>query len=259
LLRYSANLHFLFGECADFLDRFAAARAAGFTAVEFPHPYLYPVAQLQPQLRDHDLACVLINLPMGDLSRGEKGMACLPERTAEFRASVGQAIAMAQKLGCPRANCMAGIAPAGAEAALMRATLVDNLRFAARAFAEAGLTLCLEALNTVDVRGYAVSSCQDALDVIAAVDAPNLRLQFDIYHLYLSERAGLLPLLARALPQIEHVQIADFPGRHEPGSGEIPWAEALALLDRAGYAGWVGAEYHPSPGKTTAETLGWRK
>jgi hydroxypyruvate isomerase len=259
VLRYSANLHFLFTERENFLDRFAAARAAGFTAVEFPHPHLYPREDLRRCLREQQLACVLYNLPMGDLARGEKGMACLPDRRDEFRAGVSQAIEMAQVLDCPRANCMAGIAPPGADRAQLRSTLIENLGFAARAFERAGLTLCLEALNPLDVPGYLVASYQDAIDVIAAVGAPNLRLQFDIYHLYVSERGQLLARLKEALPLIEHVQIADFPGRREPGSGEIPCAEALALLDHAGYPGWVGAEYHPSWGRTTEGTLSWRR
>jgi hydroxypyruvate isomerase len=259
VLRYSANLHFLFSESGDFLARFAAARAAGFAAVEFPHPYLYLREDLRRCLREQGLACVLYNFPMGDAARGEKGMACLPDRRDEFRAGVQEAIAMAQVLECPRANCMAGIAPPGADRAQLRATLIDNLRFAARAFERAGLTVCLEALNPLDVPGYMVASYQDAIDVIGAVGAPNLRLQFDVYHLYVSERDALLARLREALPLVEHVQIADFPGRHEPGSGEAPCAEALALLEGAGYAGWVGAEYHPRPGRSTVETLDWRR
>jgi hydroxypyruvate isomerase len=257
--RYSANLHFLFTEFGEFLDRFSPARDAGFSAVEFPHPYLHPADELRRRLESNRLTCVLYNLPMGDLGRGEKGMACLPDRRDEFRASVAEAVAMADVLGCPRANCMAGIAPPGADREELRATLIDNLQLAARAFARAGLTLTLEALNPVDVPGYLVGSCQQALDIIAEVGAPNLRFQFDVYHLYLTERDHLLARLEQALPLIEHVQIADFPGRHEPGSGQIPWAPVLARLDQAGYTGWVGAEYHPSPGKTTPQTLGWRR
>jgi hydroxypyruvate isomerase len=259
VLRYSANLHFLFTEAGDFLDRFAASRAAGFTAVEFPHPYLYPREDLRRRLHDQGLACVLYNFPMGDLAKGEKGTTCLPDRRGEFRAGVSQAIEMAQTLDCPRANCMAGIAPPGADRAQLRATLIENLQFAARAFERAGLTLCLEALNPLDVPGYMVGSYQDAIDIIAAVGAPNLRLQFDVYHLYVSERSALLARLHQALPLIEHVQIADFPGRREPGSGEIPCEQVLALLEGARYTGWVGAEYHPSPGRSTAETLSWRR
>jgi len=257
--RYSANLHFLFTEFSDFLDRFSAARAAGFAAVEFPHPYLFPPEELRRRLDAHGLACVLYNLPMGDPARGEKGMACLPDRRDEFRASVAAAVTMAGMLACPRANCMAGIAPPGADRGQLRATLIDNLRLAARAFERAGLTLTIEALNPLDVPGYMIGSCQEALDIIAEVGAPNLRFQFDVYPLYVTERERLLPRLVQALPLIEHVQIADFPGRHEPGTGQIPWAQALDQLDQSGYSGWVGAEYHPSAGKTTPQTLGWRR
>ena len=257
--RYCANLHFLFTEVGDFLDRFAAARRAGFRAVEFPHPYKYPAAELRRHLDEQDMTCVLFNLPMGDPGRGEKGLAGLPGRQTEFRAGVERAIAMAQLLRCPRANCLAGIAPAGLDPGLLRATLVENLRWAARAFAEAGLTLCLEALNTVDVPGYLVTSSHAALDLIAEVGEANLRFQFDLYHLHVMEGPALLARLQQVLPLVEHVQIADHPGRHEPGTGCVPWAQALALLDGLNYQGWVGAEYHPSPGKRTEETLGWRR
>jgi hydroxypyruvate isomerase len=257
--RFSANLHFLFAELPQFLDRFAAAARAGFRAVEFPHPYLHPAAELRRRLDDNQLECVLINFPMGDTARGEKGTAGLPDRVGEFRASVAQAIDMARALGCPRANCMAGIAPPGADPERLRATLIDNLGFAARAFAAAGLTVTLEALNPRDVPGYLVGTVQAAADVIAAVGADNLRFQFDLYHLYLAEGDRLLSRLDESVPLIEHVQIADAPGRHEPGTGEVPWQAALTLLDGRGYAGWVGAEYHPSPGRRTEDTLGWMR
>jgi hydroxypyruvate isomerase len=253
LPRFSANLHFLFGE-VPFLDRFAAAATAGFTAVEFPDPHAHPLGELAARLRDHRLECALLNLPMGDRARGEMGIACLPDRVVEFRAGLPRAIAVAQALGCPRLNCMAGRAPAGADERTLRATLVENLRQAAAACASAGLELTLEPLNSADNPDIFVRGSRQAEELIAEVGAANLRLQFDCYHLQIME-GGLSDSLARLLPLIGHVQIGDVPGRHEPGSGQIPFPELFALLDGLGYRGWVGAEYRPS--RRTEETLAW--
>lgn len=252
-LRFSANLHFLFPEYP-FLDRFAAAARAGFRAVEFPNPYDHSPDELAARLRAHDLACVLLNLPMGDAARGDKGIACLPDRVDEFRAGLARALPLAARLGCPRLNCMAGRAPAGADPGVLRATLVDNLRFAARAFRAAGLTVCLEALSTTEVPGFFLSGSADALALIAEVDEPNLRFQLDCYHLHLMNE-DVPSVVARTLPLVGHVQIADAPGRHEPGSGVIAFAPIFAALERGGYDGWIGAEYHPS--RATDQTFGW--
>lgn len=257
--RFSANLHFLFPEHA-LLARFAAARAAGFTAVEFPDPYSYPLPALTARLAEHDLACVLINLPMGDPTRGDKGLACLPDRQDEFRASVARGVAAARALGCPRANCMAGVAPPGADPALVHATLVDNLRFAARAFGDAGLTLTTEALNTRDVPGFFLSGSDQAAALIAEVAEDNLRFQLDLYHMRMMGE-DVLATIARHFPIIEHVQFAEVPGRHEPGprdDGGVPFHAAAAALDARGYRGFMGAEYHPrDPNKGTLATLAW--
>jgi hydroxypyruvate isomerase len=197
---------------------------------------------------------VLLNFPMGDRARGEMGIACLPDRVAEFRESVPRAIAAARALGCPRLNCMAGRQPAGAEPGALRATLIANLRLAAEACARAGLEVCLEPLNTVDHPDIFVRGSAQAVSLIDEVGASNLRLQFDCYHLQLME--GDLPAsLERLLPLIGHVQIGDVPGRHEPGSGDLPYPALFALLDRLGYPGWVGAEYRPS--RRTEDTLAW--
>jgi hydroxypyruvate isomerase len=251
--RFSANLHFLFGE-RPFLERFAAAARAGFRAVEFPDPYRHSADELTAGLRAERLACVLLNFPMGDRARGEMGIACLPDRMEEFRASVPRAIAAARALGCPRLNCMAGRQPAGADPHRLHATLVQNLRLATAACARAGLEVCLEPLNTRDHPDIFLRGSQQALALIEEVGASNLRLQFDCYHLQLME-GGLAVALERLLPSIGHIQIGDVPGRHEPGSGEIDYPTIFALLDRLGYRGWVGAEYHPS--RPTEETLGW--
>jgi hydroxypyruvate isomerase len=250
--RFSANLGFLFTE-EPLLDRFAAAARAGFTAVELPAPY-GQIAAIGDRLRAFGLTLALFNLPMGDASHGDRGIACLPDRVPEFQSSVALAVETARLLGCRTANCMAGRVPAGADPAELRATLVANLRFAARAFARAGLTLCLEPLNALEDPVIFVRGSQQAVDIIRDVAEDNLKLQLDCYHLQLME--GDLPAtITRFAPLLGHVQIADVPGRHEPGSGTIDHPALFTLLDGLGYAGWVGAEYHPS--KATAETLGW--
>jgi hydroxypyruvate isomerase len=251
--RFSANLHFLFGE-VPFLDRFEAAARAGFTAVEFPDPYGSPLHDMAARLEAHRLDCVLLNLPMGDRARGEMGIACLPQRLDEFRAGVPRAIEAARALGCPRLNCMAGRQPPGADPERLRATLIENLRWTAEACARAGLALTLEPLNSADYPDIFVRGTGQALALMDEAGAPNLGLQFDCYHMGIMEGA-LAESLERLLPRIAHVQIGDLPGRHEPGSGQLPYPALFALLDRLGYQGWVGAEYHPS--KRTEETLGW--
>jgi hydroxypyruvate isomerase len=252
--RFSANLNFLFNE-QPFLERFAAAAAAGFTAVEFPDPYSYPGEELADRLREHALDCVLLNLPMGDRRGGEMGIACLPDRRAEFRDGVAAGIEAALALSCPRLNCLAGRQPAGADPGELRATLIENLRFGARAFRKAGLRLCVEPINTVDVPGFLLSGSQQTVDLLREVGEDNLELQYDCYHMRVMGD-DLLPALSRLHPLIGHIQIGDVPGRHEPGSGEIPYPLLFQHLDRLGYAGWVGAEYRPS--RRTEETFTWK-
>ena len=252
-LPVAANLHFLFTE-VPFLDRFAAAARAGFKAVEFPDAYDHPPAVLADQLARHRLTCALVNFPMGDRQRGELGFACHPDRREEFRASVPLAIATARALGCGQLNCMAGYAPPGADPTRLRATLIENLRFAAQATSAAGLRVLLEPLNIHDRPGLFVQGSAQALAILDDVGADTLRLQFDCYHL---RRMGedLLPALATLLPRVGHVQVADVPGRHQPGSGEIPYPEIFSLLEARGYQGWIGAEYHPTG--RTEDSLGW--
>jgi len=251
--RFAANLSYLFTELP-FPQRFSAARAAGFGAVEFHFPYDYPPAVLAAAAQAAGVEVVLFNLPAGDWAAGERGIACQPARRAEFRAGVARAIDYAQALGCRQLNCLAGIRPAGVDDAAARDTLIANLRFAAAAFADAGLALLLEPINTRDVPGFFVATSRAALALIAEVAAPNLRLQYDIYHAQIME-GDLARTLADRLPQIGHIQIADNPGRHEPGSGEINFPFLFGHLDRLGYAGWVGCEY--APATDTAASLQW--
>lgn len=249
--RFAANLGYLFPE-HDFLDRFAAARRAGFRAVEFAAPYAYPPEEIAMRLLDNALECILINLPMGERAKGDFGIACRPGREAEFRDAVARGIVYAQALRVPKLNCIAGTVGANDDPARLRATLVANLRFAARELAAAGLDLVIEPINTTDVPGFLVSRSPQAVEIIAEVGAANLGLQCDLYHTVMM---GDDP--ARTLEtfwsSVRHIQFADVPGRGEPGTGKIDFPPLFALIDRLGYGGWVSAEYRPT--RSTPETL----
>lgn len=251
--RFAANLSMLFAE-VDFIDRFAAAVRAGFRAVECQFPYVESAEKITDQLRQYDLKMVLHNLPAGDWAAGERGIACHPDRVDEFRRGVAQAIDYATILGCPQLNCLAGIAPAGVPASVLRDTFVANLRYAASELKAANLRLLVEPINTFDIPGFYVSRTGQALALIDAVGADNLYLQYDVYHAQRME-GEIGNTLARHLPQIAHIQVADNPGRHEPGSGEINFPWLFRHLDAIGYSGWVGCEYKPAT--TTEAGLGW--
>jgi hydroxypyruvate isomerase len=253
--RFAANLSLLFTE-HDFLERFGAAARAGFGAVECQFPYDWPCDAVAAARAEAGLPLVLHNLPAGDWGAGERGIACHPERVAEFRDGVGRAIDYARALGCPQLNCLAGIAPAGVEPARVRQTFVDNLRFAAAALADAGLRLLVEPINTFDIPGFYLNRSDQALALIDAVGSDNLFLQFDLYHAQRME-GELAGTLSRHLARIGHIQLADNPGRHEPGSGEIRFPFLFDHLDALGYTGWVGCEYLPAAG--TEAGLGWMR
>jgi hydroxypyruvate isomerase len=251
--RFNANLTMLFNE-VDFLDRFAAARRSGFTGVEYLFPYPYPKEQLVERLGVNGLTQVLHNLPAGDWAKGERGIACLPDRVGEFQQGVGTAIEYARALKCPQLNCLAGIAPAGADGEALRGTLVSNLRFAAAQLQAAGIRLLIEPCNTQDIPGFYLNHSRQALEIIAEVGSDNLYLQYDVYHMQIME-GNLAPTIERNLSRIRHLQVADNPGRHEPGTGEINYAFLFGFLDRVGYSGWIGCEYQPA--HATQEGLGW--
>lgn len=253
--RFAANLTMLFNE-VDFLDRFAAAGAAGFKGVEFLFPYGFDAGELAMRLKDNGLVQVLHNLPPGDWDAGERGIAILPDRKAEFRAGVDKAIAYATRLSVPQLNCLAGIAPAGADAGRLEETFVENLAYAAAALKSAGIKLLIEAINTRDIPGFYLNHTKQAADIIAATGSDNLFIQYDIYHMQIME-GDLAPTIEAYLPQIPHMQLADTPGRHEPGTGEINYPFLFDHIDRLGYRGWISCEYKPA-GKTE-EGLGWLK
>jgi hydroxypyruvate isomerase len=251
--RFAANLSMLFTEVS-FIDRFAAAARAGFRAVECQFPYAESAETIAAQLHEHDLQMVLHNLPAGDWAAGERGIACHPDRVAEFRQGVVQAIDYATTLGCPQLNCLAGIAPAGVPEDVVRDTFIANLRFAASEMKAVGLRLLVEPINTFDIPGFYVSRTDQALELIDAVGADKLCLQYDVYHAQRME-GELANTLVRYLSRMAHIQIADNPGRHEPGTGEINYAWLFRHLDAIGYQGWVGCEYKPET--TTEAGLGW--
>jgi len=251
--KFAANLTMLFNEL-EFTERFEAAAKAGFKGVEYLFPYAYPKEQLAEKLQGHGLAQVLHNLPAGDWAAGERGIAVLPERVGEFQDGVGKAIAYAQALGCNQLNCLAGIKPAALSEERARETLVANLRFAADHLKAAGIRLLVEAINTRDIPGFYVCGTQQTLDLIAATGSDNIFLQYDIYHMQRME-GELAATMQKHLASIAHIQLADNPGRNEPGTGEINYPFLFALLDRLGYTGWIGCEYKPR--STTLEGLGW--
>jgi hydroxypyruvate isomerase len=249
--RFAANLGFLFTE-HEFLDRFGAARAAGFRAVEYSQPYAWPAAEIATRLRDNELQCILMNLPMGDRAQGDFGIACRPGREPEFRSSVAKGIEYAHALRVPKLNCISGTARPGDDREAFRATLIQNLRYAAREFKSAGLDLVVEPINTHDIPGFFVSRSPEAVAIIEEVGADNLYLQCDLYH---TTMMGDDPsaILEQCRGAIRHIQFADAPGRGEPGSGTIDFAPLFAQIDAMGYEGWVAAEYRPT--RPTVETL----
>ena len=253
--RFAANLSFLFTE-RPFFERFAAARAAGFAAVEFHFPYEHDRAALAEVVLTSGLEVVLFNLPAGDWAAGERGIACHPRRIAEFQDGVGLAIEYARLLGCSRLNCLTGIAPGDISNEKARETLIENLRFAAAVARRADIQLLLEPLNTRDTPGFFVATPRAGLALIEAVGSENLRLQYDIYHAQVMA-GDLARSLEEHLLQIGHIQLADNPGRHEPGTGEINFPFLLQHLDRIGYTGWVGCEYKPSG--RSEDSFGWMR
>ena len=258
--RFAANLTMLYGEHA-FLDRFAAAAADGFAAVEFLFPYAFSAPALAARLQQHQLRQVLFNAPPGDWAAGERGLACLPQRVAEFRSGFAQALEYAAVLDCPRIHVMAGCAPAGADAAALHDCYLENLHWAAARARAGGREVLIEPINQRDMPGYFLRSQAQAHAVVEQVGAPNLHVQMDLYHCQLAE-GDLASRLQQYLPggRVGHIQIAGVPQRHEPDQGELNCVYLLDLLDALGYSGHVGCEYWPQlgavPGGTSAG-LGW--
>jgi hydroxypyruvate isomerase len=251
--KFAANLTMLFGELP-FLDRFAAAKAAGFTGVEYLFPYDFEKAVLREQLQQHGMTQVLHNLPAGNWGAGERGIAIFPDRVDEFRDGVRRAVDYAKALDCRQLNCLVGVAPADADLAELNEVLLNNLRFAADALARERIRLLIEPINTLDIPGFFLSGTEQAVQIISDVQSDNLFIQYDIYHMQVME-GDLARTLQNHLARIAHVQLADNPGRNEPGTGEINYPFLFRHLDQIGYRGWIGCEYKPKA--TTVEGLGW--
>lgn len=251
--KFSANLTMLFQE-VDFLERFAMAADNGFSAVEFMFPYDWPAAEVAERLQRHGLQQVLHNLPAGDWGAGERGIACLPGREGEFQDGVGRAIEYAKALRCPQLNCLAGLMPAGVAEEKVFDTLTANLRFAAGALASEGIGLLVEPLNNKDIPGFLLTTSAEGCRVLDMVGHANVKLQYDIYHMQRME-GDLVNTMTALIERIGHIQLADNPGRHEPGTGEINYDYLFKAIDSLGYQGWIGCEYIPAAG--TEAGLGW--
>ena len=254
MTKLAANLTMLFNE-VPFMERFGQAASNGFRAVEFLFPYAFSAADLAQQLATHRLELVLFNLPAGNWEAGERGIACHPERVDEFQRGVDEAIRYARALNVRQVNCLAGIVLQGVARDAAQATLVANLRFAADALKSAGIRLLIEPINHFDIPGFFLTGSTQALDIIDATGSDNIWLQYDIYHMQRME-GELAASMQRHLKRIAHVQIADNPGRFEPGTGEINYRFLFDWLTKIGYDGWIGCEYKPRAG--TVAGLGWR-
>jgi hydroxypyruvate isomerase len=238
--KLAANLSMLFTEYP-FLDRFDRAAEAGFTGVEFLFPYEEDAADIVERLERNTLALVLFNLPAGNWAAGDRGLAAVYDRQDEFRTGVAKAVEYAQVLHPPRINCLAGIAEESAENDL---ALLQNVRYAAEQLAAIDIDLTVEPVNTHDVPGFALPTTRAALDLIAELDQPNVGLQFDVYH---ALRMGEDPVetIRELGDEIAHIQIADVPGRHQPGTGNVDFEDLFRTIDESGYEGWVSLEYNP--------------
>ena len=254
MTKLAANLTMLFTELP-FIERFRAAAQANFKAVEFLFPYAFEPAQIAEQLRKNELELVLHNLPAGNWEAGERGIACHPDRVGEFRQGVDEAIRYAKVLGVRQLNCLVGIQPPGISAAAARETLVANLKFAADKLQAEGIALLIEPINYFDIPGFFLNTTKQAAELIASTGSNNLFVQYDIYHMQRMEGEPANTIKAN-LSLIRHVQLADNPGRFEPGTGEINYRFLFRYLDEIGYQGWIGCEYKPKAG--TVEGLGWR-
>jgi hydroxypyruvate isomerase len=249
MTKLAANLSMMFNE-VDFLDRFGLAAKAGFKGVEYLFPYDYPAEQLKEKLDENGLTQVLFDFPAGDWDAGDRGIGSLPDRVGEFQDGVGTAVEYAKVLECDRLTVLAGKAPSGANATQMQETLVENLKFASNAVAGTDAVILLEAINTIDIPGYSVFRTNQSRAAVDATGADNVKVQFDIYHMQIME-GDLTRSIDEHFDAIGHYQLADNPGRHEPGSGEINYDFLLPYLDWKGYDGWVGCEYAPAADTVT--------
>jgi hydroxypyruvate isomerase len=252
-VKFSANLSFLYQELG-FLDRFAAAARDGFPAVEYLGPYAEPREKVAETLAGNNLEQALFNVPSGDWAGGERGIAALPGREDEFRLGIATALDYARALNCPKVNVISGLVKSGADLDAMETTLVENLKHAAPRCADAGVKLLIEPINTRDIPGFFLSTTKHAERILEKVGHDNLYIQYDVYHAQVMQ-GDLIPTYERLRDRIAHIQVADNPGRNEPGTGEINWSFVLPHIERLGYDGYIGCEYKPRT--TTTAGLGW--
>ena len=251
--RFAANLSLLFTH-APFLERFSLAKKAGFSVVEFQFPYAFEAQAIADALAQNNLTLALFNFPAGDWASGDRGLATDPSRVQEFQAGVQRALEYAKILNPPALNCLLGLRPVGLSEETIRSTVVNNLRYALAQLAPTGIPLLMEPVNSFDVPGFYLNTVEHAADLIAEVDSKQLFVQYDLYHQQRT-RGELVNTYLKHKQLIRHIQLADNPGRHEPGTGEVNYPNVLKALRNAGYSGWVGCEYNPS-GKTE-DGLGW--
>lgn len=253
MTRLAANLSLMFNEVG-FMERFGRAAKAGFKGVEYLFPYEFEAEDIRAELDKHGLEQVLFDFPAGDWGAGERGIGCLPDRVGEFQDGVGTAVEYARTLNCSRLTVLAGKVPEGGDPDKLSQTLVENLQFASKALEGTGITVLLEAINTIDIPGYFVTTTGQSKSLVAAAGAPNVKVQYDIYHMQIME-GDIARTIEANLPQIGHFQLADNPGRNEPGTGEINYDFVLPYIDGLGYDGWVGCEYKPK--SETEAGLSW--
>jgi hydroxypyruvate isomerase len=251
--RFAANLTMMYNEHA-FLDRFAAAAADGFKGVEFLFPYEHPAAEIRARLDASGLTQALFNAPPGDWQKGERGLASLPGREDEFKRSIDKALEYAAVIGNKTLHVMAGLIRPGEDRARHREVYVKNLAHAAKAAGTAGITVVIEPINTRSIPGFFLNRQDEAHAVCAEVDAANLKVQMDLFHVQIVE-GDIAMKMRQYIGKVGHMQIAGVPDRHEPDAGEVNYPYLFALMDELGYAGWVGCEYHPAKG--TRDGLGW--
>jgi len=253
--KFNANLSMMFNEVG-FLERFGAAAKAGFRGVEFLFPYDFPAAQIREQLDKHNLQMVLFNMPPGNFAAGDRGLACDPAKVGEFQDNIGQTLDYAKALGATQIHCMAGLKPRGVGEDKLRETYIANLQFAGKELAKQNLKLLIEGINTRDIPGFYLNYSRQAFDIMHYANVPNLLFQYDIYHMQIME-GDLATTVEKNLAKIGHMQLADTPGRHEPGTGEINYPFLFQFFDKIGYKGWIGCEYRPAA--KTEDGLGWLK
>ena len=251
--RFAANLSMMFLE-VPFLDRFEAASRAGFKAVEFLFPYDFPAAEIARRLADNGLSQVLFNAPPGDWTKGERGMAALPGRQGEFRDAINKALDYATTLSCPRLHVMAGLKPAGVPRDTLLSTYAANLAWAAEECAKATVKPVIEPINHRDIPGFFLNTTDEAAAIINAIGPERIGMQFDLYHCQITE-GDIVKRVEKHLALIAHMQVADNPGRNEPGTGEVNWPFVFRKIDELGFRGWIGCEYRPA-GETVAG-LSW--